>query len=171
MDRARGDLDVATLRREVVEVREVTLTGVALTLEEARGGSNYDAIVVNLGRRAPPPADAPGPSVRVHDLYVREITATVRLAPAPAPPITLDIPRDPPARPRRRGRRERRRDHGRGRARDPHRGRDARTRACRSRWQARLLTGLGLSGAAEVLRDIGERGLDAVREALRGVLE
>jgi hypothetical protein len=35
----------------------------------------------------------------------------------------------------------------------------------------RLLTGLGLSGAAELLRDAGERGLDAARDALRGILE
>jgi len=35
----------------------------------------------------------------------------------------------------------------------------------------RLLTSLGLSGAADLLRDAGERGLEAAREALRRMLE
>ena len=170
VERARGDLDVSTLRREVIEVREVTLTGVALTLEEARGGSNYDAIVANLGRGAKPAADAPGPSVRVHDLYVRDITATVRLAPAPAPPLTFEIPEI----------------HLRdlGGAGGASAG-EITAEVVRAILTAvatrapgvpitlagRLLTGLGLSGAAEVLRDAGERGLDAAREALREILE
>ena len=78
VESARGTLDVATLRRDVVEVREVTLEGVLLTLEETGTGSNYDPIVANLERGARPASDAPGPSVRVHHLYVRDITAQGR---------------------------------------------------------------------------------------------
>jgi hypothetical protein len=170
VDRARGDLDVATLRREVIEMREVTLTGVALALEEARGGSNYDAIVANLGRSKPPPTNATGPSVRVQDLYVRDITATVRLAPAPAPPLTLEIPEI------------HLRDLGGAGGASAGEITAEVVRAILTAvatrapgvpfaLAARLLSGLGLSGAAEVLRDAGERGLDAAREALRGILE
>jgi hypothetical protein len=50
---ARGELDVRTLRSEVIEVMEVRLDGVEVTLDHERGGSNYDAIVAHL---AGPPA-------------------------------------------------------------------------------------------------------------------
>jgi hypothetical protein len=92
VERARGELDVSTLRSELIEVSEVALTGVALTLEQSRGGSNYDAILANLERPAPKPAAAEpaGPAVRVRELVVRDITAQVRLA--PAPPLSVEIP-------------------------------------------------------------------------------
>ncbi len=89
-DRVRGELDVSTLRSDVIEVREVTLSGVDLTLEEGSGGTNYDAIVANLHAHPKPAASEAGPSVRVHDLYVRDVTAHVRLGPAPA--LSLEIP-------------------------------------------------------------------------------
>src|SRR5262245_4131806 len=90
VDDARGAVDVATLRSPVIEVPEIELSGVELNLEEGPHGSNYDAIVKNLHTRAPPPSAEPGPSVRVRDLYVRKITAHVRLGPSPA--LTLEIP-------------------------------------------------------------------------------
>jgi len=168
VERARGTLDVATLRRDVVEVREVTLAGVLLTLEQTGTGSNYDAIVANLERGARPASDAPGPSVRVHHLYVRDIIAQVRLAAAPV--LVLEVPEI------------HLRDLG---------GPDgagtgeitadvvraillaAATRApgVPVALAGRLLTSLGLSGAADLLRDAGERGLEAAREALRRMLE
>ena len=169
VERARGEVDVRTLRSEVIEVREVTLSGVVLALEESRGGSNYEAIVANLAR--PKSAtDAAGPSVRVRDLYVRDVTAHVRLAPAPTPPLTLEIPEIHV------------RDLGGpgGAGAGQITAEVVRTilTAVATRapgvpiaLAARLLTGLGLSGAAEVLRDTGERGLDAAREALRGIFE
>jgi len=170
VERARGGLDVRTLRREVIEVREVTLSGVVLALEEVRGGSNYDAILANLGRGAKPASDEAGPSVRVHDLYVRDITAQVRLAPAPAPPLTLEVPEI------------HLRDLGGPGGASTGEVTAEVVRAILAAvatrapgmpiaLAARLLTGLGLSGAAEVLRDTGERGLDAAREALRGIFE
>jgi hypothetical protein len=170
VERARGDVDVSTLRREVIEVREVTLSGVVLALEETRGGSNYEVIVANLGREPTPAGDAAGPSVRVRDLYVRDITAHVRLAPAPTPPLTLEIPeihlRDLGG-PRGAGTGEITAEVVR-----------AILTAVATRapgvpvaLAGRLLTGLGLSGAAELLREGGERGLDAAREALRGIFE
>ena len=94
IDRARGEVDVATLRGDVVEVPRIVLTGVVLDLEETPGGSNYDAIVANLARDekdAEAEAAEPGPRVRVRELLVRDVVAHVRLAPA-APPITLAIP-------------------------------------------------------------------------------
>lgn len=170
VERARGELDVSTLRREVVEVREVELEGVVLALEERPNGSNYDHIVANLGRNAKPAAEEPGPSVRVRDLYVRNITAHVRLAPAPAPPITLEVPEihledlGGPG--------------GAGTGQITAEVVRAILTAVATRapgvplaLTGRLLKGLGLSGAAELLRDAGERGLDAAREALRGILE
>jgi len=168
VDRAGGELDVSTLRGQVIVVREVTLTGVELTLEEKAGGSNYDAIVKNLHRTAAPKTEPAGPSVRVHDLYVRDIEAHLRLG--PAPPLTLEIPEI--------------HLHDLG-------GPDGATtgeitavvvRALLTSvatqapgvpfaLAGRLLTGLGLSGAADLLRDAGERGLDAARDALRDLLE
>jgi hypothetical protein len=170
VERARGELDVGTLRSEVIEVREVTLDGVVLALEETRAGSNYDAIVANLGRRAEPAAEEPGPSVRVRDLYVRNITAHVRLAPAPAPPLTLEVPEI------------HLRDLGGPGGASTGEITAEVVRAILTAVATRapgvplalagsLLKGLGLSGAAEILRDAGERGLDAAREALRGILE
>jgi hypothetical protein len=43
----------------VIEVREVSLDGVEVTLEQAHAGSNYDAIVSKLGTGQPsaPPKD------------------------------------------------------------------------------------------------------------------
>lgn len=170
VERARGDVDVSTLRRDVIEVREVTLSGVVLALEEARGGSNYDTIVANLGRDPKPASDAAGPSVRVLDLYVRDITAHVRLAPAPTPPLTLEVPelhlRDLGG------------PGGAGAGEITAEVVRAILTAVATRapgvplaLAGRLLTGLGLSGAAEILRESGERGLDAAREALRGIFE
>jgi hypothetical protein len=166
VDRARADLDVTTLRREVIEVREVALDGVAVTLEQARGGSNYDAIVSKLGA-GEPSADPAGPSVRVRDLYVRNITAQLRLA--PTPPLTVEIPEI----------------HLKALGGPDGAGSGEITaevvRAILTSvatevpgvpiaLAGRLITGLGLSGAAEKLREAGERGLDAARDALRDLL-
>jgi hypothetical protein len=169
VDRARGELDVTTLRRDVVEVRSVTLTGVVLALEETPRGSNYDAILANLARGTDAPVAAEGPSVRVRELLVREIVAHARLAPA-APPITLAIPEI------------RLRELGGpgGASAGQITAHVVRAILVAVATEApgvplalagRLLTGLGLSGAAELLRDAGERGLDAARDALRGILE
>jgi hypothetical protein len=73
----------------VIEVREISLEGVEVTLEQTSAGSNYDAIVSTLGT-GEPSAEAAGPSVRVRDLWVRSISAHVRLA--AAPPLTLELP-------------------------------------------------------------------------------
>ena len=167
VERTRADLDVTTLRREVIEVREISLDGVEVTLEHARGGSNYDAIVSKLGEREPSTESA-GPSVRVRDLYVRNITAHLRLA--PAAPLTVEIPEI----------------HlqalgGPGGASSGQITAEV-VRAILTSvatevpgvplaFAGRLITGLGLSGAAEKLREAGERGLDAARDALREILE
>jgi hypothetical protein len=169
VERARGELDVATLRAEVVEVPAIVLSGVELALEETPGGSNYDAILANLARAPEDPAAAEGgPSVRVRELLIRDVVAHVRVA--PAPPVTLAIPE----------------------IRLEELGGPGGTSAGQVTAQVvrailvavateapgvpialagRLLTGLGLSGAAELLRDAGERGLDAARDALRRILE
>jgi hypothetical protein len=168
VERARGDLDVSTLRQDVIVVREIALDGVEVTLEERRGGSNYDAIVANLDRGTKPAAAAPGPSVRVRELVVRNVTAHVRIA--GSPPVSFEIPEI-----------HLRELGGPG-------GADAGVitaevvRAILTSvatqvpgvpvaLAGRLLGRLGLSGAAGALRGAGERGLDAAREALRGVLE
>ncbi len=167
VDRAGGNLDVTTLRSDVIEVREISLSGVEVTLEQARGGSNYDAIVSKLGERVPSAGRA-GPSVRVRDLYVRDISAHVRLA--PARPLTLEIPEI----------------HledlgGPGGASSG----EITAEVVRAllisiatevpgvpiALAGRLISGLGLSGAASTLREAGERGLDAARDTLRRILE
>ena len=166
VDRARADLDVTTLRHEVIEVRDITLSGVEVTLEEAQGGSNYDAIVSKLGAGQPNAASA-GPSARVRDLWVRNISAHVRLA--PAPPLTFEIPEI----------------HLQGLG-GPGGASSGEITAEVVRailtsvatevpgvpiaLAGRLLTGLGLSGAIEGLRKAGERSLDAARDALRELL-
>lgn len=169
VDRARGEVDMATLRHEVIEVREIALSGVEVSLEETRGGSNYDAIVSRLGAREPVPAsaEATGPSVRVNDLYVRNIHAIVRLA--GAPPLQLEIPEIHLTRlggP------------------DGATGGEVTAEVVRAiltsvatevpgipvALAGRLLGRLGVAGAARTLRDAGERGLDAARGALRGIL-
>jgi hypothetical protein len=168
IDRARGELDVATLRSDVVEVREIVLTGVVLALEETPRGSNYDAILANLARGRDAPGAAEGPSVRVHEALIRDVVAHVRLAPA-TPPITLAIPE------------VRLRELGGpgGASAGQITAEVVRAVLVAVATQApgvplalagRILTGLGLSGAAELLRD-AERGLDAAREALRGIFE
>jgi hypothetical protein len=169
VDRARGELDVATLRSEVVEVPRIVLTGVVLALEETPAGSNYDAILEHLARGAEHEAAAEGPSVRVHELLIEDVVAHVRLAPA-TPPITLAIPEirltalGGPG----------------GASAGQITAHVVRAILVAVATEApgvplalagRLLTGLGLSGAAELLRDAGERGLDAARDALRGILE
>jgi hypothetical protein len=168
VEEAEGRLDVATLRREVVEVQEVTLRGVTLTLEETRAGSNYAAIVANLDGGEAAEATAEGPVVRVRDLWVRDVTARLRLA--PAPPLTLEVPeihlRDlgGPG------------GAGSGEITAEVVRAVLTTVATRApgvplALATRLLGGLGLSGASRILRETGERGLDAAREALRGVLD
>jgi hypothetical protein len=169
VERARGEFDVATLRSEVIEVREISLSGVEVTLEEVRGGSNYDAIVSRLGASEPSEsgAGAAGPSVRVRDLWVRKITAHVRVA--PAPPLVLEIPEI----------------HlqslgGPGGASSGQITAEV-VRAILTSVATeapgvplavagRLLTGLGLSGATQKLREAGERSLDAAKGALRELL-
>ncbi len=167
VERTRADLDVTTLRREVIEVREISLDGVEVTLEQAHGGSNYDAIVSKLGEGTPSAGSA-GPSVRVRDVYVRNITAHLRLA--PAPPLTVQIPEI----------------HLQALG-GPGGASSGEITALVVRailtsvatevpgvplaLAGRLLRGLGISGAAELLREAGERGLDAARDALREILE
>jgi hypothetical protein len=168
VDEAEGRLDVATLRSEVVEVQEVTLRGVMLTLEETRAGSNYDAIVANLDGGESAGAPSEGPAVRVHDLYVRDVTAHLRIA--SSPPLTLEVPeihlRDL---------------GGTGGAGSGQITAEVvravlTTVATRApgvplALATRLLGGLGLSGAARILRETSERGLDAARDALRELLD
>jgi hypothetical protein len=168
VDRVQGRLDVATLRREVVEVEEITLRGVTLTLEETRAGSNYDAIVANLDGGKAAEADTEGPFVRVRDLWVRDVTAQLRVA--SSPPLTLEVPEI------------HLRDLGGpgGAGSGEITAEVVRAVLTAVATQApgvplalatRLLGGLGLSSASQILRETGERGLDAAREALRGVLD
>ena len=163
VDRARADLDVTTLRHEVIEVRDISLDGVEVTLEQAHGGSNYDTIVTNLGKDEPA-AGSDGPSVRVRDLYVRHIHAHVRLA--PAPPVTLEIPEIHLT--------------GLGGPGGASSG-EVTAEVVRAiltsvatevpgvplALAGRLITGLGLSGATQKLREAGERSLEAAKGALR----
>ena len=162
-DRVRGELDVSTLRNDVIEVREVTLSGVDLTLEEGSGGSNYGAIVTHLHARPKQAVSEPGPSVRVHDLFVRDITAHVRLG--PAPPLTLEIPeihlRDL---------------GGPGGAqageitaivvREILTAVATRAPGMPFALAGRILTGLGLGSVVDALRGAGEHGLDALKDLL-----
>jgi hypothetical protein len=169
IDRARGELEVRTLRSEVVQLPRIVLTGVVLSLEETPHGGNYDAILANLARGTDDPAAAEGPSVRVHELLVRDVTAHVRLAPA-APPLTLQIPELRLAELGGAG----------GASAGQVTAQVVRGILVAVATEApgvplalagRLLTGLGLSRAAELLHHAGERGLDAAREALRGIVE
>jgi hypothetical protein len=162
VDSARGVLDVRTLRRDVVEVREVTLRGVALTLEETARGSNYDPIVDRLGRDADAPAE--GPQVRIERLVLLDVTARVRVG--EAAPLTLEIPElelhqlgGP---------------DGAGSGEITARVVRALLVATATRVPempfavaARLVGALGLGSATDLLLEAGERGLEAMGEALR----
>jgi hypothetical protein len=167
VDEAAAHLDIATLRSDVVEVEEVTLRGVALTLEETAAGSNYDAIVANLDGGGGE-AGAEGPALRVRDLWVRDVSAELRLV--GAPPLTLALPEI--------HLRELGGPHGAGTGvitaevvRAVLTTVATRVPGVPLALATRLLGGLGLSGAAKLLRETGERGLDAAREALRGLLD
>lgn len=166
VEQAAAQLDVATLRSDVVEVEEVTLRGLTVTLEERAAGSNYDAIVANLDGGGE--AAEEGPAVRVRDLWVRDVTARLRVA--AAPPLTLELPVI----------------HLRDLGGPDGAGSGAITaevvRAVLTTvatrvpgvplaLATRLLGGLGLSGASQLLREAGERGIDAAREALREVFD
>jgi hypothetical protein len=168
VERARGEVDVATLRGEVVELPEIVLSGVELALEETPGGSNYDAILASLGRGEQNAGDGEGPSVRVRELLIRDVVAHVRVG--PAPPVTLAIPEIRLAELGGRG----------GTSAGQVTAEIVRAILVAVATEApgmpvalagRLLTGLGLSGAAELLQGVGERGLDAARDALRRILE
>ena len=162
-DHVRGELDVSTLRNEVIEVREVTLSGVDVTLEERSNGTNYDAIVANLEARPKPAAAESGPSVRIHDLFVRDITAHVKLGLAPA--LSLQIPEI--------------QLHELGGADGASAGEITAvvvreilvTVATRApgmpfRLAGSILRGLGLGSAVDALENVGERGLDALKGLL-----
>jgi hypothetical protein len=164
VQRARADLDVSTLRRAVIEVPEVTLSGVELTLEETRSGSNYDAIVARLARGTAPSPE--GPSVRIARLSVRDISAQVRVGAAPA--LTLEIPELAL--------------HDLGGPDGAGSGEitaevvrallvatAARAPDLPIALAARLVGALGLSSASDLLLEAGERGLEATREALRAL--
>ena len=162
-EHVRGELDVSTLRNPVIEVREVTLSGVDVTLEEGSDGSNYDAIVANLHAHPKPAAAEAGPSVRIRDLYVRDITAHVRLG--PAPPLSLQIPEI--------------QLHDLGGPGGASAGEitavvvreiltTVATRAPGMPFElaAGILRGLGLGSVVDVLKEAGERGLDALKGLL-----
>jgi hypothetical protein len=162
-DQVRGEVDVSTLRNKVIEVREVTLSGVDVTLEEGSSGSNYDAIVANIHSRPKRQAAETGRSVRVHDLYVRDVTAHVKLG--AAPPLSLEIPEI------------HLQDLG-----GPGGASAGEITAVVVReilttvaTQApgipfsiagRILTGLGLGSVVDALKGAGERGLDALKDLL-----
>jgi hypothetical protein len=107
--------------------------------------------------------DDSGPSVRVRDLYVRDVTAHLRVAGAPA--LTLELPEI------------HLQDLGGPGGADSGEITAIVVRAILVSaatevpgmpiaLAARLLAGLGLGSAIDALRESGERGLDALRELL-----
>ena len=88
-----GNIDVAlaTLTEPVVHVSRFSLDDIEITLEQARGKSNYGEILNNLGRfekgKAPTPKQedsGAGTRVVVDELVISNVTANVEWIDAPA---------------------------------------------------------------------------------------
>jgi len=159
-ERARAELDPRTLRRDVIDVTEVSLSGVAVTLEERREGTNYDAIVGHLERPSDAPKPSSGPQLRVRDLFVRDVTAHLRVG--DAPDLRLQVPEI-----------HLRNLGGPGGTTTGEISVEVvravltsvatRVPGVPLAVASRLLGGLGVSRAADTLRDLGERGSAAIR--------
>jgi len=98
--KARLDLDMATLREQIVKVPELAIQGVEVDLDKRGGQANYAAILDNLGRfesKEPAPARDPGtaPERRfvVQRVAIRDVEAHVRAVEVgPVGKIDLVVP-------------------------------------------------------------------------------
>ncbi len=80
-----GDLrlKVGSLLGDPIIIESIALDGVAVTLERNRSGTNYGKILDNLGTGQSAPAaggeESAGPNVVIHELVIRDISATVKV--------------------------------------------------------------------------------------------
>jgi hypothetical protein len=81
-DDLRAEVDVGTLREDVVVAPDFSIDGVEVSLEKAGGQTNYGIVLANLKRfeksgAKPPPAEPAGPKRRivVKQLVIRDLLA------------------------------------------------------------------------------------------------
>lgn len=98
---ASAQVDMGLLRSAVVRIPRVALEGVAVELEMRQDLSNYGVILANAerataatGEGAAADASAPGPSVRIDDLVIRDVRAAagIQLAGVRAPRASVAVP-------------------------------------------------------------------------------
>jgi len=81
IERGRFSVGLGTFLEDTVVVPEFVLEDVSLSLEKRPGGSNYQAILANMQKGAPPPdpGAAPGKTFVIRDLRILDVEARLRL--------------------------------------------------------------------------------------------
>lgn len=75
---------LASLLRDTVEVRELTLEGVELDLEQRASGSNFGRILASVDEAREERGERDGTAYRIDELVIRDVTARLRLSAGPA---------------------------------------------------------------------------------------
>lgn len=98
---ASAEVDLGLLRSAVVRIPRVALEGVAVELEMRQDRTNYGVILANAekataaatGEGAAADASAPGPSVRIDDVVIRDVRAAAgtQLAGVKAPRASVAL--------------------------------------------------------------------------------
>jgi len=96
-------VSLGTLRRDVVELPTLTLTGISMNLERAGDKSNYKVILDNLKRfesdggppgKKPAEPSEPGKKFVIRNLEIRDINVHVNLLPQGGTLTQVDVPID-----------------------------------------------------------------------------
>lgn len=76
-------VSVQSLFGDPIQVRKIELSDVGVTLERARNGTNYNAILNNLATESSAPAEeeSTGPGAVIDELVIRNVTAKLRASP------------------------------------------------------------------------------------------
>ncbi len=95
LDDGRVDVTLGSLRRDEVEIPDLTLTGLDLTLERKDGKDNYQYVLDNLKKLSSeeePPTDPEEPAKRyvIRQLNLRDVTVQLRGYPLTNPTVQID---------------------------------------------------------------------------------
>jgi hypothetical protein len=85
IDDGRFGVGLSQFLEDEVEVPQLTLDDVYLSLERGPGGSNYGTILDHMAKGPPPPPDAEAKRFVIRDVRIRDVKADLRLdGPGPA---------------------------------------------------------------------------------------